>query len=64
MRNLEILSKFIGKSENIDLEDTVAAMSLDEYGSMLFIYTIGHHMYAYKYNQDNPAEDLRLLAHE
>jgi hypothetical protein len=63
MRNLEILSKFTARCDDIESEDTVAAMSLDEYGHLLFVYTIGHHMYAYKYNNNNPGVDLQLLGH-
>lgn len=50
MRNLEILSCFTSRLDHIESSDTVATMCLDEYGHLLFVYTVGHHLYVYKYN--------------
>ena len=54
MRNLEILTKFSGSFAG--LNGTVAAACLDEFGHQLFVYTMEHCIYVYKYDPDSPSE--------
>ena len=60
MRNLEILTKFTGKFSEVNeaKEDTVATACLDEFGHLIFVYTIGHSLYVYKYDPEKPSVDL------
>lgn len=64
MRNLEILSKFSGRfpEVNADKEDTVASACVDEFGHLLFVYTVGHSLFAYKFNPDRPSENLKFVS--
>jgi len=31
---------------------------------LAFIYTVGHHLYVYKYNPERPSIGLQFVAHE
>lgn len=64
MRNLEILSKFTGRfsEANADSEDTVATACIDEFGHLLFVYTIGHSLHVYKFNPERPSENVQFIA--
>lgn len=64
MRNINILSKFTGVFEHVNSEDTVATACLDDFGHLVFVYTLGHHLYVYKYNAERPSVGLQFLAHE
>ena len=66
MRNLEILSKFTGGFEHVNGggEDTVATACIDEFGHFLFVYTIGHSLYVYKFNPERPSDNLQFVAQE
>jgi hypothetical protein len=63
MRYLEILQKFSGKF-TIDSEETVTSVCLDEYGHLLFVYTLNHVLLVFKYQNDCPSVDLKMIVKE
>lgn len=48
MRNLHILTKSQTLLEEIGQDDTITAVCIDEYGHLLFVYTMNHHLYIFK----------------
>ena len=66
MRNLEILTKFTASFDEVNelQEDTVATACLDEFGHLIFVYTIGHNLFVYSYNPEAPSVDMKFLGKE
>ena len=58
MRNINILTKFTGQFDKVGADDTVASACLDEFGHLIFVYTLNHHLYVYKYNPERPSVGL------
>ena len=42
-------------------DDTVATACLDEFGHLLFLYTIGHDLHVYRFNPESPSVSLQHL---
>ena len=56
MRNLHILQKFsIDFASFLSESDTVASACMDEFGHLLFLYTMGHDVHVFRLSPESPS---------